>query len=153
MTCEEYGENLIDYHYDELEPAARREVATHLASCGRCALEYCRLQADLSGLWDPEEGSPRPAVHARLEARVAREFGAPWWHRLLRVGTFPIPAYQVVLALALFVLAWGIWRAPQTPAPAPPGPAALITEKAKLAPPVLTGYDASVVVSLDPHLW
>jgi anti-sigma factor RsiW len=146
MRCEECGDCLIDYYYGEDEPERRQEVAAHLASCSACAMEYCRLDADLSGIGTMLEDAPRPEVQRRLRQDVERAFAPPWWRRLLRLGTFPIPAYQAMLVLCLVLLAWTFLRAPAskppTAVPVAPGSTTLLFKD----------YDASTLVSVDPNL-
>lgn len=35
-ACKQFEEDLVLYHYDDLEPAARENLATHLKSCPAC---------------------------------------------------------------------------------------------------------------------
>jgi anti-sigma factor RsiW len=141
MSCDEYQELMIDFHHGELHPAERRRVAAHLTSCPACAMEYCRLQVDLAGLTESLTSGPRPEVGARLRERVRREFRPPWWRRLLRVGALPIPAYQTALAVAAVLLVWFLVVAPRLSGEH-------VTARHE---PVLTGYDASHIVPLDPN--
>jgi len=142
MTCETVRQRLIDHYYGELPPQQRREVAQHLTGCGDCALEYCRLDADLGGLGQLCDESPSPQLQARLRDRVATQFRPPWWRRLWRVGAFPIPAYQTALLLAAVLLAWLLV-----------GPRLGVrSDHPRPVTPVVQGYDASRIVSLDPNL-
>jgi anti-sigma factor RsiW len=138
LTCESCQAQLIDYHFGELDAAARREVAGHLTSCSRCALEYCRLHADLTGLGDSLADGPRREVELRLRDRVERTFRPPWWRRLLRLGAAPIPAYQTALVVVGLLLVWFLLVSPGM-------------HRSGKAKPVLTDYDASVVLRVDPN--
>jgi len=146
LTCERSRELLVDHYYGELAPSERREMAAHLTSCAACALEYCRLDADLGGLTELLGEEPRPEVESRLRRAVEREFRPGLWRRLWRVGLFPVPAYQTALlvvallvALALLVGQQGRERAAEH------GPAPRTTT-------LFDSYDASQIVPLDPRV-
>jgi len=141
MRCETCQELLVDYHYGELERGPRAEVAEHLGACGACAVEYCRLHADLAGLGQSLGAGPRPEVGQALRARVERTFRPSWWRRLVRLGAAPIPAYQGALILVGLLLVWLLVVAPRLGPERRSGPHTT----------VLSGYDASRVVPLDRH--
>jgi anti-sigma factor RsiW len=138
--CESCQNQLIDYHFGELEAAARRDIAAHLTSCSRCALEYCRLHADLTGLGDSLIDGPRRETELRLRDRVERTFRPPWWRRLLRLGAAPVPAYQTALVVVGLLLVWFLVVAP-----------GLDPGRSGKAKSMLTDYDASVVLRVDPN--
>ncbi len=151
MDCSACNERLIDYHFAELAPAERREVAGHLGDCGRCATEYCRLHADLAGFRDFAEAAPRREVAERLRARVAREFPPPWWRRLSPRGAFGL-AYPALLAVTVLLLVWALLRSP--PMPAAEGASHNGRRTGVSAPhrTLLPGYDASRILAIDPDL-
>lgn len=101
MKHDECQEHLLDHHYGELDDERNRQVAQHLAGCDVCALEFCRLRADLAGLAPVASATPHPEVHAALRNRVQREFGSSLWQQLSEAFSLRIPVYQPVLALAL----------------------------------------------------
>ena len=68
MNCEDCQERLIDHVHHELDDEQRRSVAAHLGSCGDCARDYCRLEADLAGIAPAHADVPRPEVRAALLA-------------------------------------------------------------------------------------
>jgi len=93
MPCGYAGdrdETLIAYLYDDIDPAARAEFDTHLATCEQCRIELQALGGVRSTLarWNPPElkslvaGSP-PAVRRS------------WWRE--------IPAWAQVAAALLFL--------------------------------------------------
>jgi anti-sigma factor RsiW len=135
---------LIDYAHGELEleGESRTNVARHLAGCPECALEYCRLQADLQGIVEANTEAPRARVYHMLRRRVATEHGrrTPWWQRARRAITRPIPMYGAVLASLVPVLVWvaATWSRPHAEPP-----------RAALPPArdaALTDYDATEVL-------
>ena len=146
MNCDQSKELLIDYYYGELTPAEGSEVADHLGSCSACAKEYCRLYADISGVGQALDRQPRPAVRDAQRGRVQREFSPPAWRRLLRLCTFPIPAYQTVLVVCALLLLWTALG----------GPLPMLSGQREPAPPRATvleeRYDASRIVQPDPNL-
>jgi hypothetical protein len=149
MNCETIQESLVDYYYRDLEDSVWRGVAVHLGSCSVCAMEYCRLEADLSGLADLLHEGPRPELKQALALRVEKAFRPSWWRSALRLVRAPLPAYQAALAVsaiaALFVLL-SSHRDP--PAPLPQSP----VQHANVAHDVtsLDKVDASTIVSVDP---
>ena len=144
MNCDLIKQRLIDYYYQELTPAEGSEVADHLGSCSACAKEYCRLHADIAGVGRVLNHQPRPRVRSSLRERVRQEFSPPWWRRLTRMCTFPIPAYQTVLLLCALLLLWTVLGG-QLPGGGgdDAAPAATVLED---------GYDASRIVPLNPNL-
>lgn len=144
-TCSEHEDLLIDYYYRELDLQQRKRVADHLTSCSRCAVEYCRLLVDLGDLGDSLEAGPRPEVHSELRARVQLEFSVPWWRRAAQLLSFPIPAYQTGMVVLVVLLL--IWFFLGVPRPGSGRYSAVPTSTT----PVLTDYDASRIVPLDPN--
>jgi anti-sigma factor RsiW len=135
MTCEDVVEKLIDYRHRELPRAECESIAGHLSECAACALEYCRLDADLSGIARALEEQPRAEVHATLRRRVAVELGAR--SRISSMLTRPIPIYQAALVA---IAAAGVY---------------LLLTVARTNTPtniVLDHYDASTIVRIDREL-
>ena len=106
MNCEACEPQLIDYAHGELDDDARTDVARHLAGCPDCALEYCRLQADLQGIVDAHAEAPRARVYHMLRRKVAAAHGPTWWQRTREMFARPVPMYGAVLAGLLPVVAW-----------------------------------------------
>ena len=144
MKCEACQSLLIDHVHGELSPDEHTDVARHLATCSSCALESCRLRADLEGLLDAyADEAPRPEVARVLRSKVEAAVSRPWWHRPLTVLTRPIPFYGAMAAAALPVLVWlGVGLrdgAAVEPAPTP-------------LRPVILDYDATSILRPDPNL-
>lgn len=148
-SCDPCRELLIDYYYRELPAQQRDEVTRHLTTCSGCAVEYCRLQADLSGVGEALERAPRPRVQARLRQRVAQEFAPPTWQRVARWLVLPVPAYQTVLLVAALLLLWAL-LGPARPGAGPGGrpPEATASQHTTL----FEQYDASHILHVDPNL-
>lgn len=143
MNCAEVEERLIDHAHDELQGDDRAVVGRHLADCPRCALEYCRLQADLRGILEAHAEAPRARVFHQLRRRVAQEIRPPFLTRASRALLRPVPAYGAVL-LALVPAGLWIFSAYARPT----GPASEIPESsapASLPSPTISGYDATAV--------
>lgn len=105
MTCEDCGNLLLEYLFQELDAEARRDVAEHLTTCPTCAMEYCRLQADLDELEPGASNTPSVRVFESLSAQVRKEFRPSWLRRLGRVLAHPVPAYGAsIVAVALMAL-------------------------------------------------
>ncbi len=58
MNCEQVRNLLIDFVYDELDPALRRPVADHLRSCDECSARLADLQAARKSLEILREDEP-----------------------------------------------------------------------------------------------
>ncbi len=140
MNCQECQSHLIDHHHGELEDALAAEVATHLTQCGDCALEYCRLDADLKGIQVMLRASPPPGLKQKLAAQVAEAFPEPWWKRVARLLSFPVPAYQAALVFAALLIAWVLLG--QNPPPT--------TRRAPST--VLENYDSTTITPIDQNI-
>jgi len=140
MDCSDCETQLIDYACQELPEEARGDVARHLARCSACALEYCRLQADLEGIVEAHAEAPRARVFHQLRRRVAAEHGPPWWSRAWQLLMRPIPVYGAVLAS---LVPAALWLASTTRPEDPGGPGLDASSPSPSAAPTLTDYDAT----------
>lgn len=141
MDCPDCEPRLIDYLSHELPEEERVDVARHLAGCSRCALEYCRLQADLEGIVEAHAESPRPEVFTALREEVAREFRPRPWSRAWRLLARPVPMYG---ALLVSLVPAALWLVTTRPAPADaPGHEPSAAHAHPDAPAILTDYDAT----------
>lgn len=143
MNCADCQDALIDFSFGEREgaDAASRDaaVAGHLARCPECALEYCRLVADLRGIAAAHDDvAPRPEVRAAVRAKVAQLIAPPWWRRLLTPLAVRVPLYGALAAAAIPVALWFATARPT--ASTADGPAA--TDPPPTAPSVQR-YDAT----------
>lgn len=138
MHCPDCESRLIDYASHELPEQERAAVAGHLATCSGCALEYCRLQADLEGIVEAHAEAPRADVYRQLRHEVAREFGPSRWERARALLLRPVPMYGAVLASLVPVVLWVLTVARSSPVFVEP-------ERAPATPPsaTLTDYDAT----------
>jgi anti-sigma factor RsiW len=106
MECRDCEPLLIDHACAQLDDPDHAEVARHLAGCSACALEYCRLQADLAGIAEAHAEVPHARVYHRLRRQVAAEVGARWWTRPWSLLLRPIPVYGAVLVSLVPVALW-----------------------------------------------
>jgi len=104
LTCDQCREHLIDYHYRETNGTTSRAVASHLSSCTSCAVEYCRLDADLGGIATLLEDEPGPRVLANLEREV-RHAARPK-RRLFDLLQLRVPIYQPMAVLLATGAMW-----------------------------------------------
>ena len=105
MNCDEYRALLTHHAWGELGPAERGPVSSHLARCPACAVEYCRLLADLDGIQASLEDPPA-ALGRKVRAAVERELRPRGIRRVWSALRRPIPAYAVAVALLLPI---GVW--------------------------------------------
>jgi anti-sigma factor RsiW len=73
MSCEEIENRILDYRDNQLPPAQRQEVETHLASCAHCrtfARQLQRLDAALSS------GVKAPALSADFDRQLRERIEA-----------------------------------------------------------------------------
>lgn len=139
MNHDECQALLIDHHFGELDEARHRAVAAHLSTCATCALEFCRLRADLEGIESLGAEAPSASVKARLRERVAAEFPPSLFERLGNLLGVRVPIYQPALALALIlVLVALLWPGGLLPA-----------EEAQT---VLEEYDAPGLVVVEDRI-
>jgi anti-sigma factor RsiW len=138
MNCAEAQELLIDHAHDELVGDKRLTIVRHLAGCRDCALEYCRLQADLRGVAEAHVEAPRARVFHQLRRRVAAEHARGWWSGASRVLTRPVPIYKAMLAGLVPVGVWFVIAIASNPR----GPDDRSPVDAS-APPSLIDYDAT----------
>lgn len=125
MTTHETS-RLSDYLDDELTPAEREAVASHLESCPECVadVEALRaLKARAAGLPvdRPPAGDAWPAILARIESQgpaVDRGRVLPW-----RV-TLSVPQLAAAAALLLAVGMGGMWVQMRDAVPGPSAPPA-----------------------------
>lgn len=143
MHCPDCEPRLIDYASHELPEQERAAVAGHLASCSGCALEYCRLQADLEGIVEAHSETPRAPVYRQLRRQVAREFGPSRWERARGLLLRPVPMYGVVLASLVPAVLWAFTAARSLPSrphagaspPTTTTPSATLTDYGATEPP------------------
>jgi anti-sigma factor RsiW len=135
MICDHCQDHLIDYAHRELDAATHASVAGHLAQCAGCALEYCRLLADLEGIAAVHtDDAPGPHVAAALREKVAAAVAPSLPRRVLSSLRRPVPMYGAVLAAAVPIAIWlatSLGRASTSP----PSPVT--------GDPAITHYDAS----------
>jgi anti-sigma factor RsiW len=134
---------LVDHAHRELEPDLQVEVARHLTQCPTCAVEFCRLQADLEGILDAHYEMPPPRVKSALRRRVAAELAPPWWRRVATTLRRPVPMYGAVLAALVPAVLWFLSAGPIVAT----RDAELAPSRASAAGPArVTDYDATTVL-------
>jgi anti-sigma factor RsiW len=143
MSCDDCQDHLIDFAHRELDEPTHRTVASHLAQCADCALEYCRLQADMQGIASAHtDDAPSSHVAAALREKVAAAVAPSFGRRALSSLRRPVPMYGALLAasvpLAMWFAAWLAMAPGDSAHPTnPPAP--------RLGDPAITHYDASRV--------
>ncbi|HVT74082.1 MAG TPA: HEAT repeat domain-containing protein [Lacunisphaera sp.] len=143
MNCSRVQECFIDYQDGALPAAEAAELRAHLASCPTCQREWSALQ-EISRKLDslPAEEEPTPRMREQFYAMLEthqREADAPSPFALARsridaffAALLPAqPALQFALALAL--LAGGLFAGARFLAPAPVAPPADDSAKRELA--------------------
>lgn len=151
MDCPHCQTLLIEHHGGELAADVTIAVARHLAGCSECALEYCRLDADLSGIAPAFELEPAPSTFEALRERVRKEFSPPWYRRIGDWLRFQVPVYQAVVATVLLATAGAFTAVKLANPPAPAAERSLVTTPAKAAT-VFDNYDASELLSVDANI-
>ena len=73
MDCENIKGLLLEYVYDELDPAGRRKVEEHVRSCPECARELAEMEATLGAVRTMEEPEMPPYLNTRVKATIASE--------------------------------------------------------------------------------
>ena len=113
------GDALSAYLDEDLDPAARREVDTHLAACAECRaiLDDLRALAGTARAWRDADVAPTTDLWRGIAARIAGA-GAPapaarvlpWYRRRVVLGT----AELAIAATLVAAITGGLWwrRAP-----------------------------------------
>ncbi len=138
LSCSACDALMIDHVYGETGDEERGAVARHLATCPTCALEFCRLKADLDGVLEATVMAPPGALRRRIRDEVAKSFGPSWTSRLVHLWRRPVPAYGVVFASLIPVMIWvaATLRPGAVSSPAP--------DTVENRPPALIDYDSMV---------
>lgn len=96
---------LVAYLLDELDPAGRRDVEAHIATCATCRETIRAMEEAIAGYSKSALPNPPARVLMQLletQARGRRRFGArPWWRS-------PIPAAAAVFVQTAIFLT-GFW--------------------------------------------
>ncbi len=116
MTCDDFGERLVDSWDDRLNEAERAELERHLATCEGCRGEAAELEALWLRLGDiePEVAVPSERLRGRFYAFLAQEENRRRSSAGRRLGNFLAglwprePQAQMALAAAGLVLGVGI---------------------------------------------
>jgi anti-sigma factor RsiW len=105
MNCDDHRALLTHHAHAELGPAERGPLSRHLARCSACALEYCRLLADLDGIQASLEAPPA-ALARKVRAALERELRPRGIRRISSALRRPIPVYALAAALLLPIVLW-----------------------------------------------
>jgi anti-sigma factor RsiW len=155
-SCDHIRERLLAQHEGELRTEERRAVDAHLATCARCARDAALLDEVLErvqalpvpelppGSWEAfeatlrrriaEERPPRPAIWARLAARLRG-----------LAGLRPVPVLAAATALGL-LLAFGLARTQRASRDLPPVEALAISA---ISEDLAIGQNLEVLEALD----
>lgn len=134
MNCDDDRALLTHHAYAELRPAERAPLLRHLARCPACALEYCRLLADLDGIQASIEDPP-PALGRQVRAALERELRPRGVRRVLLALRRPIPAYALAAALLLPLALWGRLPGDRRDAPSAGSPAVGTNDRGQVRAP------------------
>ena len=106
MRCEEIQYHLSVYLEDEVAPAERRTIESHLQECARCRHELNLLQQTVSALQSIEEIEVPSHLTTAIEARVStRKY--PRRQNLISRLFFPMHIKLPLEAAALILIALG----------------------------------------------
>jgi anti-sigma factor RsiW len=107
IGCELFGGELSAYRDDELAPAARGALESHLPGCASCRSALDRLAWLDARLGELPAAAPSPDFEARFRARLARASEpAGWRARLEHVTAALRPAWSLpALAAAVAAVA------------------------------------------------
>jgi hypothetical protein len=122
VTCAGFEEDLVLYHYGELDAAERAKVADHVQSCQRCQSSLKEMSSILplavksdeppQAFWDDYS---RELRHKLTAARTGRS----WWHGLisfLQPWTVPVYGTAAVALLAIILaIGKGFWSSAEIP--------------------------------------
>ena len=113
--CNKIDELMMDFIYQELEPAAAADVKSHVDGCARCGAELASLSRTRQAMRSLADVEPPAGVSAlllheaakRKPAAAASSEGGGIWAAILRFFG-PIQAHPAMAAVASIVLVAGI---------------------------------------------
>lgn len=162
MICERSVSGVLDlYFYDELPPAERGEVATHLASCADCRQALADLELIGSALASrPAISSPPGGDWSRFMSRLDAAIDVDARAGRSRVVAFPAapaappkaargPARYLAIAATLALATTGLTYLASRQQPAAPTP---VTTTAQTAPAASPEVDAAGAAQSAPAL-
>lgn len=99
---------LLDYLYEEGDPAERMEVARHLQACAQCSVALLELQSvrGMLGEWVPPAVAPGFTVVADVPAPVPARALRPMWAQA--VGAIMVFALGMAASQVRFEYAGGV---------------------------------------------
>jgi anti-sigma factor RsiW len=100
MSCESIRQELIGFHFGEVDEAARSDLERHLVTCPACLGEFLSLKRDVERSASVHE-RPSAKLKANVRSAVATHLGlgpAPrlWWERPLAYG---VAAAALIIAM------------------------------------------------------
>lgn len=112
MSCDHMQQELVGFHFGEIELKSRSEVEHHLLTCSKCLGEFLALKRDI----ETAEQAPPAHVKATLRSAIAAELGVPprrrlWWERPLAYGLA-----AAALIVAMVTVEWLATSAASQPA-------------------------------------
>ncbi len=147
MNCAQARPSLIDHLHGELSSSEHAELAEHLGGCAECAVQYCRLEAEVRGIGRVFSERPSSAMAGALREAVEREFSPRFPARILALLRRPVPAYGVLFAAMVPLLVWAV----ATGLFDPSSGAEPSRSRPTAAPARIRNYDASAPM-FDPSL-
>src|SRR5215470_6290820 len=133
MQCRDIDELMVEYLYQELDPARAAEFEAHVETCARCGAELGSLQRTRQALRALPDAEPPPALSARLLHEASRRAPNPegkglfaWLGRLFQ----PMLAHPALAATASVVLLLAVTTLVSVRARVSPHPQEVVLDKA-----------------------
>jgi len=126
MMCDEAKAYLSRYQDNELDPAARAQIDTHLQTCAACREELLQLKAVTARVKQLPEVEAGPYFTAQVMGKIMekeKEKKSRWW------AWFPLPSSSPSLLKAIYAVVFiiflllGVWVNMNTGSPAANFPA------------------------------
>ncbi|MDD4860283.1 MAG: zf-HC2 domain-containing protein [Dehalococcoidales bacterium] len=159
MKCNEIKELLAAYLDEEVTPDERRQIETHLSSCGECRAELDLLAATRDRLrrtLQIEAASIEPSPQAWDSIRERIEAKASFWSQFS--GVLAKPAFRAAVSVLVVVFIIGaLWQSglfsgysSAPPAAQAPAPGIIVTKPAMTTPPPTTVPPPTIVIPQAP---
>ncbi|MBI4263715.1 MAG: anti-sigma factor [Acidobacteria bacterium] len=124
MNCADCELLLGDAVDGALDPAAQRDLETHLAACDRCRRTAADLRAIRSAASALDPYEPPPHVWTKIAAAIDADGRRPWWRpgwaaRGAWASRMPVPRLASVAAAVVLIAGagWMAWSSRPTAAP------------------------------------
>jgi predicted anti-sigma-YlaC factor YlaD len=104
MNCKEFKDRLPLYLGDDINPAKKTDLETHLDSCTECSLLYKKVSGSLFQLQPKKEVNEQPFYYTRLKQKMLNQLEKKSFIQgLLYKKSLQLTAYFASIVIAVFI--------------------------------------------------